>query len=260
MDHLKIDQLISKLNRGNLSAEEQAELEQLIESGDVDIESLTAFSSFADKLHTVQFPEPSKHLDERFYAMLSAEKKAARPSWFRNLFATTQIIPKLAFAAIALFVGLFVGYLVKPTGASEEQVLALTNQVTEMKEMMMLSLLEKESATDRLKAVSLTHEMDEASGKVTKALLETLNNDDNVNVRLAALEALKPYVRDSIVREGLIKSIANQKSPLVQIALAELMTQIQAKSSVKELEKIIQSDRTPREVKNRIKESIKVLS
>ncbi|HYG04086.1 MAG TPA: HEAT repeat domain-containing protein, partial [Chryseosolibacter sp.] len=80
-----------------------------------------------------------------------------------------------------------------------------------------------------------------------------------VNVRLAALDALKPYVRDSAVREQIVRSISKQTSPLVQLALADLMAQLQVKSSVKELEKIIESDGTPTEVKKRIQENLKVL-
>jgi len=125
--------------------------------------------------------------------------------------------------------------------------------------MMMINMLEKESATERLKAVSLTQGMDEASNKVTNALLQTLNGDENVNVRLAALEALKPYVKDEFVRASLIRSIPEQESPLVQIALAELMVAIQEKSSVKALEKVLHSNKTPRDVKKRIKQSIEVL-
>jgi hypothetical protein len=45
----------------------------------------------------------------------------------------------------------------------------------------------------------------------------------------------------------------------VQVSLAELMAQLQARSSVKELEKIIQSDKTPTDVKNKIKQTIDVL-
>ena len=123
----------------------------------------------------------------------------------------------------------------------------------------MLSLLEKESATDRLRAVSLTSEMDNVSRKVTEALIQTLNQDGNVNVRLAALDALRPYVRDSGVREELIKSIASQNSPLVQVALADLMVELQEKKSVKELEKLLNDKGTPKEVKDRIQESIQTL-
>jgi hypothetical protein len=101
--------------------------------------------------------------------------------------------------------------------------------------------------------------MDDASSKVTSALIQTLNEDENVNVRLAALDALKSYARQSAVRESLIRSIAKQTSPLVQVALADLMAELQAKSSVKELENLVKSDRMPADVKSRIQQSIDIL-
>jgi hypothetical protein len=101
--------------------------------------------------------------------------------------------------------------------------------------------------------------MDNASEKVTNALFTTLNHDENVNVRLAALEALTSYSKDSAVRAKLIASISAQDSPLVQVAMAELMVAIQEKKSVEALKQLLNSDRTPKEVKTKISESIKVL-
>ena len=148
-------------------------------------------------------------------------------------------------------------YFNRPTG--DVSVSALTKEVSDLKEMVMLSLLEKESATDRLKAVSLTNDMDRASQHVTEALIKTLNQDGNVNVGLAALEALQPYAKDDKVRESLIRSIANQQSPLLQVALAELMVALQEKKSVEELRKLLQEENTPEEIKERIERSIEVL-
>jgi len=124
---------------------------------------------------------------------------------------------------------------------------------------MMLTLLEKESAAQRLKAVGLTTEMNQVSDKVTNALFTTLNQDENVNVRLAALDVLKGYVKESSVRSRLIESIKVQDSPLVQVALAELMVSIQEKKSVEALKHLLRSDKTPAEVKTKISESIEVL-
>ena len=95
--------------------------------------------------------------------------------------------------------------------------------------------------------------------KVTGALIRTLNQDENVNVRLAALEALKPYATDSSVREALIRSIAKQESPLVQVSLAELMVALQEKGAATEFEKLVESGNIPAEVKEKLRESIKVL-
>jgi hypothetical protein len=101
--------------------------------------------------------------------------------------------------------------------------------------------------------------MNQVSHKVTEALFKTMNRDDNVNVRLAALEALVPYAKQSTVREELVRSIGKQDSPLVQVALAELMATIQEKKSVKEQQKLLENKNTPKEVRSKINESIKVL-
>jgi hypothetical protein len=259
MDNAKIQQLIDKFNAQQLTPAEQLEFEKMIESGDVSLEQLITIGQLNEKVHQMDFGSPGADLDDRFYQMLALEKGAVRKNSFKTLFSWPELLPKLAFASMALIAGLAIGYFVRPS-EKETDVKLLSQEVRDLKEMMMLSLIEKGSASERLKAVSLTQDMDQASASVTQALIKTLNEDDNVNVRLAALEALKPYVRQSKVREQLILSIANQQSPLVQIAMAELMVEMQEKSSVKELEKIMRSQRTPAEVKQKIKESIQVLS
>jgi HEAT repeat protein len=161
-------------------------------------------------------------------------------------------------AAVLILSGFSVGYFLQ-SPAQKNEVVELSQEVSDLKEMMMLSLLEKESATQRLKAVSLTSEMNEVSDKVTNALFLALNQDENINVRLAALEAIKPYVGKSSVRTKLIESIDSQTSPLVQVALAELMVSIQEKKSVNALKQLLDKESTPSEVKDRISESIKIL-
>lgn len=262
MDNARIQHLIDRFNAQQLTAAEERELEQFIESGQVEIGHLGRIGELDRQIEAMNFGSPSKDLDDRFYHMLALEKGSApRFSW-KRFFSWPEILPKLAFASVALFAGIAIGYYASPASSSaqSDDMIVLTEQVRDLKEMMMLSLIEKESASERLKAVSLTQEMDQASTAVTEALIKTLNNDENVNVRLAALDALKPYVRESKVRQQIIMSIAKQESPLVQIAMAELMVQIQEKSSVKELEKIMKAERTPVEVKQKIKESIQVLS
>lgn len=259
MEKARIQELISKYNAEHASAAEIQEIEKLLESGQIELEDLHEVSKLESAVTNIGFPEPSGDLDHRFYQMLALEKRSKSSFSWREFFSWPQLAPKLALASVMLIIGISLGYFIKPEASSNTQIAELSQQVVDLKEMMMLSMLEKESATERLKAVSLTSEMNSASQKVTNALLETLNNDENLNVRLAALEALKPYGRNSEVRQALIRSIANQQSPLVQVALAEAMAQLQVKSSVKELEKILESDKTPADVKSRIKQSIDIL-
>jgi hypothetical protein len=259
MDKEKIEGLIMKYNNGQADPSEIKLIEQLIESGSIELSQMKELSALEEQVLRIESPMPTAELDDQFYRMLSSMKKKGGSFSWASFFFWPELAPKLALASIALLVGLFVGYMFMPSPQSNTEVTKLSEELSELKEVMMLSLLEKESATDRLKAVSLTNEMT-PSDKVTAALLQTLNQDESINVRLAALDALKPYVNDGNVREQLVRSIANQDSPLVQVALADLMVELQEKSSVKELQKILKSDRTPKEVRKRIEESIKTMT
>ena len=261
MEKEKIRELILKFNMQQATPEEIKQIEWLIEEGNIDLSELKDVRQLENQLIKMDFPNPSADLDVRFHQMLTQEKRHKRYFSWRGLFSWPELAPKLAIASVTLVIGVGFGYLLRPSSPATdtEQMKLLSEQVTDLKEMMMLSLLEKESATERLRAVNLSQEMDKASDKVTSALLETLNNDENVNVRLAALEALIPYAKNGNVRQELVRSIGKQESPLVQIALAEMMAALQVKSSVKELEKIMKSDKTPADVKTKIKQSIDIL-
>jgi HEAT repeat protein len=96
--------------------------------------------------------------------------------------------------------------------------------------------------------------------KVIQALLQTLNNDPNINVRLVTVETLRQFADEPQVREGLIQSITRQESPLVQIALADVMVGLQEKRSVKQLQRLLEQENLDETVKIKIKETVKVLS
>lgn len=260
MEQERIEELIVKYNEGQADPSEIKLIEQLLEDGKIELYQLRQLSILEAQVLEMKSPAPSTDLDDKFYQMLKTMKVKNKGSSWSSFFSWSELSPKLAFASVTLVLGFLGGYLFFPSPSSNQEVSELKKEVGEMKEMMMLSMLERESATDRLKAVSLTNEMTSVSTKVTNALLQTLNNDENINVRLEALEALKPFVRDSRIRAELVRSIGKQESPLVLVALAELMVELQEKSSVKELQKAMRSDKTPQEVKKRIEESIKTMT
>jgi oligoendopeptidase F len=258
MEKEKLNELVTKYNEGVADPSEIQQIEKLIEKGELLLTQLTSLEKLNDQIEMMREENTSLNQDNRFYQMLMEEKRKAQPSFSISWPELFEWMPRLGFAAAVLVVGFAAGYYFqKPSGGDE--VKQLTQQVQGLKEMMMISMLEKESATDRLKAVSLTEDIDGPSKKVTEALLKTLNEDPSVNVRLAALDALEKFIKLPQVREGLVRSIATQDSPLVQVTLAELMVAMQEKSSVKELKKVLDQKGTPKEVKEKIRESIKVL-
>jgi len=119
----------------------------------------------------------------------------------------------------------------------------------------MLSLLQDPSASQRIRAVAYTDEMSNVDRKVIDALFTTLNVDPNVNVRLAALEALVKLSDKPQVREGLVRSISLQESPLMQSAMADAMVKLREKSSVESLQKLLNKKDLNQMVKHNIEKS-----
>lgn len=218
-------------------------------------------------------PEPGDTARMRFQAMLDTYKGTVttkQESVFENLLAKLQQLwaPKsafrLAYSVALLAIGLTAGYWLnhanRPTAAYQQQVDTLSKQVQEMRQMMLLSLLENPAASERLRAVSYTEEINQVDDKVVDALLTTLNNDANVNVRLVTLEALAKLADNANVREGLVQSITRQESPLVQSALADVMVKLQEKRSIKPLRQLLRDDNLNHLVKGKIEQSIRELS
>ena len=158
----------------------------------------------------------------------------------------------------SLFIGLIIGWWMLPSQKQNQDIEQLTSEISDMKTMMMLTLIEQPKAQDRIQAVSLSTELDGSDERVIDALVTTLNSDDNMNVRLSALESLANFGQEPIVRKSLVEAIASQDNPLMQVAIADILVQIQAKNSVEELEKLKESIEDDL-VKDHLEQSIKTL-
>jgi len=217
-------------------------------------------------------PVPSENMRTEFNSMLSGFKKEIREKQHPLLdfagrireYWTFQARPGLAFSVLLVIIGLTAGYLLhRPGGnsvASNRQIDSLSSQVMEMKQLVMLSLLQNPSASQRILAVGYTEEIPNVNNKVIDALLTTLNEDPNANVRLMTLEALVKYSDSPRVREGLVQSISLQDSPLLQSAIADVMVRLQEKKSVHSLQQLLQKKDLNLMVKRKIEQSIHKLS
>lgn len=229
-----------------------------------EIEELKKLYSMLDE---IPIPEPGENLDKNFYNMLESVKEATpkqAPEENIILSAIEKIIrsvtlPKISYAALLLIGGIALGKWAFP-GTADKRLENLSAELTSVKEVMMLTLLQQPSPTERIKAVSYVNSLPDVDNKVVNALIETLNGDPNVNVRLATIEALTAFTGNPGVREGLVKSIINQKSPLVQIALADLMVSIREKNSVDQLKKLLTDKEIKRSVKTKIENCIAKIS
>ncbi|MEX0288885.1 MAG: HEAT repeat domain-containing protein [Flavobacteriaceae bacterium] len=208
-------------------------------------------------------PEPSESMDTAFYGMLYDQVEAMEStsvSFLDQLLKLLQRLwkPQLAYGIILLGIGLVAGYLMNDQGNVEpaNTTIVDSNETEEVREKLVLTLLDQPSANKRLQAVSEATKLNSATESIINALFTTLNNDPNINVRLAALESLTKYVEKPEVRMGFIQAISKQESPLVQIALADLMVRLQEKSSVDSMKQLLEKPGIDTTVKQKLEESI----
>jgi HEAT repeats len=217
-----------------------------------------------EALEKIETPSPSNEMKPRFYAMLDtykreqeAKKEGFVPritSLIKSIFTAKPSVNwaySIVFAMACGIGGYFIG---KP---NRNEVERLSSEVQEMKQMMMLTMLEDPTATERMKAVSYTQDLKTVDDQVIEALLTTLNSDPNENVRLVTLEALVELGHHPKVREGLVHSLMKQESPLVQVALADAMVKLQEKSSINGFKKLLQKPNLNKAVKAKIEKSMK---
>ncbi|MCC6537322.1 MAG: zf-HC2 domain-containing protein [Bryobacterales bacterium] len=183
--------------------------------------------------------EPSRRMRANFEHMLDAYRAggataavaqtqpgstagAERP-WWHALAALwpRQPLVQFAVAGAALVFGLVSGHMYTARQQDQQTITQLQSEMNNMRQLVALSLLQQQSASERLKGVTYSVRMEPADDEVLNALLTTLREDGNVNVRLAAVDALRQFTARMAVRRGLRDAIARQDSPLVQVALID---------------------------------------
>lgn len=206
-----------------------------------------------DKLALLPAAEPSPAARHRFEEMLRAfeagrEERptprltAPRPAslWagFRWLHSPlVQVAGSLALLAV----GFLLGAGLNRGRSQSDDLAAMRSELSNMHQMVVLSMLQQQSASERLQAVSYSQREEQLEPQVLSALLHTLRYDSSVDVRLAALDALSRHAAQPQVRVGVTNALQAQQSPLVQVALIDQLLEWRGPDAVQRLRSFQQS-------------------
>ena len=114
----------------------------------------------------------------------------------------------------------------------------MREELRDMRQIVTLSLLQQQSASERLKGVSYTSQIEQPGDAVTVALLDALMHDPNDNVRLCTVDALRRFADHAPVRRGAIDALSRQTSPLVQMALIEFVLEVGGRDAAEALRRL----------------------
>jgi len=264
---MKCEQLknyIPGLLLGELDEKTKSEIENhlsICRACKAEVENL---STVWTKLGSIPEEEPSTDLRLRFDTMLEAyqqgmQQAKVRKNWrevmngWLEKWLPRQPIFQFATAITLLFIGLAIGSRLNFVKSHNGEMAQLRSEVQNMQRMVALSLLKQQSPSERLQGVSLSYQLEQPNSEILTTLLNTLNYDPNVNVRLATIDALYLFSDRPMIRQGLIESLSRQESPLVQIAIIDLLVEIREKRSIQALRKLIEDNHLNADVRDRAK-------
>ncbi|MEP0985760.1 HEAT repeat domain-containing protein [Ekhidna sp.] len=255
----KAEELWQDKVAGNISENEEKALMQFLEANPEMASELSDLQQTWDLFEEIERPEPSASMDARFEGMMAAytvKQNEVRPNVLDWIVERMTRSWQVGLASLVM--GLFIGWWMLPSQNQKEDIAQLSNEIQSMKEMMMLTLIEQPKAQERIRAVNMAAELPKADERVINALISTLNHDDNLNVRLASLESLVRYADLPEVRHALVDALKIQESPLILVAIADVLVAIQEDSSVEAMEDLKETTKDEI-VKEKLQESIQTL-
>jgi hypothetical protein len=176
-------------------------------------------------------PEPSTAMHVRWNAALESLTPRRKPSIWNWLQRPAW---QVGIAVACVVVGVLIGANLPRHGGdkNDNEVAKLREEVASTREMVALSLLQQQSATERLRGVDYTGRLPTMEPTVVSALIQAVSHDANVNVRLAAIDALTKVAGRPAVVDSLKQALPEQESPLVQAALIDYLVEAHDRNAV----------------------------
>jgi len=229
------------------------------------------------KLALLPEEQPSPALRTRFEAMLESyqegrwekrslaaeqSKASSAPIW--GLGNWKQLpVAGVVWACVFLICGFFIGRNFDrkpPEGPSQAQLDELRTELAGTRQLVALSMMQQQSASQRLEGVNWSTRLQQPDPKIMDALFHTLRFDNSVDVRLASLDALSRYAGRPEVRRELVGSLQARQSPLVQVALIDLLVDLHDRSAVPQLKRFQEDPKIDPTVRKRVDWGIQQLN
>lgn len=219
-------------------------------------------ATYRDIAHTlalvgdVKVPERDERYGLETWQRIRHDLPSQEVPWFMGVMAWHR--SALAGAVALLIVAAFVTgrYWPRPDWAAQDASQArnladVRSELREMREMLTLSLMQQQSATERLRGVSGSAQIDQPGSEIVGALVDTLMHDPNVNVRLACVDALRRFSGRDEVRRGTIQALGESSFPLVQIALIDYIVETKDKRAADALRRLSEDSMANEAVRGR---------
>ncbi len=262
----EIERLLIEYIDRSLTEQDRIIIEEHLSSCEACSKEAEEIESLFLGLNDMELEEPSENLRNNFNNMINSytlgmDNRIKMPlhekalNWIDSWWPKRPVI-QFAVTVSVLIIGIVTGLKIDMKNESEKGIVQLKTDVNHLRETVMSSLLNQSSVTERINGLTMTGRLENVDSQFLSTLLLLLNSDSDINVRLAAINALSKYPDNEYVRQELVKSLDLQSSPLVQIALIDLLSSIQEYDSYPTLMRMIENPDTNDPVKKRAKKAL----
>jgi len=167
--------------------------------------------------------EPSANLRRSFYGEL---EKAGSPGWGTRLRSWLGFSGNAGWvtATACLLIGFGAAQLaVERNNAEPDRLAALEQNIALLNRQLVLDRLQNDSPGTRLLGVYDATSLVQDDHQVAQALLVRATRDPSKSVRSAAIDALGPQLNSEAVGGELMSLLEGAESPIVQLALVDLV-------------------------------------
>ena len=156
-------------------------------------------------------------------------------------------------ASFLLFLGGYYFGFYQNNNATRRVLNDLSSENTSIKKSLTLALIDNKSASKRVKAINLTSEISTTSNQVINALIKRMNYDENINVRLAAIEALGQNSKLPVIKNSFIQRLKKENTPEIQIGIIQALKNVKDKNVVRAMQDLMEEKDVSPIVKKYIK-------
>lgn len=257
-----INRLLPEYIDGVLTPAQEAEVKLHLQACPTCQTAYEQMLKLEEEFAAVKLKSPSSKLKSTVFRMIDEEKKAlsSKPAGRQVSLFSLHNLSRVAAAVVLVAAGYWLGSKNEKTPAEPGQVAEMKQELSEIKEMLLMANLKAQYPSERIQAVNQVESYHQVDSRLVNALVNTLNTDESPNVRLAAANALQKFAVDSdTVRAELVRSLEFQTEPIVQIALINMMVELEEKSAINKLRSLIEKQETLPEVKKQAELGIQVL-
>jgi hypothetical protein len=263
----EVESVIIDYLDNSLDEEFRSEIEKHLGTCERCLDELKNSQHILKTISREKMAKPDDSMRINFYHMLHSEIKKSEkyldnstqnPSsaWYNHS------LYRVAAGFLLLICGTFLGLIIH-TGIvnsnNKSELAKLQTEVAELKQSAMFTMLKDESSSDRIQAVNFVTDLENPDEQVIDALVKTLNNDKNVNVRMTAAYALARFANQREVCDSLVKSLSVQDDPIMQITLINILLERKEKSALNPMRQIMSDKSTIKEVKQFAEKGIRML-